>query len=54
MEPYESGWFDSYQYDEKWGYFAPSQHLNVDQSPFHFSMSVEKRMKPQNMIKSLD
>ena len=33
---------DSYQYDEKWGYFEPSQRLKVDQSPLPFSYECKK------------
>ena len=30
------------QYDQKWGYFKPSQRYNVDQSPLPFSYECRK------------
>ena len=30
------------QYDQKWGYFKPSQKYNVDQSPLPFSNECRK------------
>ena len=30
------------QYDQKWGYFKPSQRYNVDQSPLPFSCECRK------------